>query len=352
MYFCGKYSNMLPEFLPCSLSFEDSKSVCINFSIYEKIHDLELQKYEIAIIGVNPTLSDLFRHKFYSLSLDHFRKLSIIDLGNLKDVSDFNVANTVMHLMDLKIIPILIGSSLSHFTQMHLQCSQVLMPHRFALVSDNMSRIDDLLISHSMFLKEFYSIGIQRHLQTSDSLNSISKILYLSEFRKKLSNIEPFTRNVDAAFFDLNAIRHSDFSASHNSNPSGLFSEEASSICKYFGSGDKTKAIFISSWKTAQDTSGSNELLIAQMVWYFIEGYGLKKTDHSNHKKNLTQYIVEIKNTGIQINFYKSEISGKWWFEEPMIDMDHSNVLIPCTYDEYLNTVQEQVPDRILEYLN
>ena len=88
------------------------------------------------------------------------------------------------------------------------------------------------------------------------------------------------------------------------------------------------------------------------MIWYFIEGYGLKKTDHSNHKKNLTQYIVEIKNTGIQINFYKSEISGKWWFEEPIIDMDHSNVLIPCTYDEYLNTVQEQVPDRILEYLN
>ena len=75
MYFCEKYSNMLPEFLPCSLSFEDSKSARINFSNHEKINDLELQKYEIAIIGLNPILSDLFRHKFYSLSLDHFRML-------------------------------------------------------------------------------------------------------------------------------------------------------------------------------------------------------------------------------------------------------------------------------------
>lgn len=155
------------------------------------MHDLELQKYEIALIGVNPVLSDLFRDKFYSLSLDHFRKLTIVDLGNLKDVSDSNVAATVMYLMDLKIIPILIGSRHSHFTQLHLQCSQVLMPHRFALVSDNMSKIDDLLISHSMFLKEFYSIGVQRHLQSSDSLHSISKILYLSEFRKNYPILNP-----------------------------------------------------------------------------------------------------------------------------------------------------------------
>ena len=90
-------------------------------------------------------------------------------------------------------------------------------------------------------------------------------------------------------------------------------------------------------------------MLIAQILWYFIEGVNCRIIDDdftniSNFKK--FNVIVE----KYELIFYKSVKTSRWWIVIPNSSIKDTKLdqqsLLPCTHDDYLNANEGIIPER------
>ena len=88
--------------------------------------------------------------------------------------------------------------------------------------------------------------------------------------------------------------------------------------------------------------------LIAQMIWYFIEGVNLRVKDYPFSTKENYQKFTVILEDDDPIIFYKSNKSGRWWIEINVISNNKykRHALIPCTYKDYEEAMNQIIPDR------
>ena len=90
-------------------------------------------------------------------------------------------------------------------------------------------------------------------------------------------------------------------------------------------------------------------MLIAQVIWYFIEGVNFRINDDDfENEKLFKTYKVPI---GEEILiFKKSNKTGRWWIELPFISNVNnklkSRTLLPCTYGDYLSATNQEIPER------
>lgn len=347
MYICIQSFSMIAKILPPPSTFSGKSPI---YSFDGQSFDPE--SFDIAIMGFNSELSNAFRKQFYSLEFESLNHLEIIDLGDTFAMNYDDFASFVIELINKEVFPILIGYPEEFMISLSQKFEQEIKPHSICWVSSQTNPYIAGELDNNVFVKNQYYIGLQRHLSqlpSNRNTGSDSNRLLLSEFRKQNQTTESLTRNTDIFYFNLDSIRNSDFPGS--GNPSGFFAEEIISISKLSGSSDRSLLSIISEWENTTAYSKVNDALVAQMVWYTLEGFGLKLKDKINKLKNLTHYVVEVRNTDIHLDFYKSEVSGKWWIQEPAMDLKDHHKLIPCTYEEYLKTVQEQLPDRLIELI-
>lgn len=301
----------------------------------------------LLLFSCDTVLGEMVRNALNEFTCDYFDANYLSDGGDLMDESDLlKIYDLAMH--QNKTI-VLIGASPDFMSKLQKLWDEQFQPVSISYITDQSSPLQYLDIE-SIYLKEINVIGFQRQ----HSLVSEKFINYfrLGEYRNNPATIEPAIRRSDLIYFNLNAIRSSDSPGSLVKNPSGFYAEEASSISRMAGMSDRLKLFAVSDWNENKDLDKITANLVAQMVWYFWEGCHLKQLDQNLDKNSLTQYLVEIKDLDYIITFYKSEHSGKWWFEEPLIDNEFSNQLIPCSYEEYLATAKDQIPNRILEMIN
>ena len=57
--------------------------------------------------------------------------------------------------------------------------------------------------------------------------------------------------------------------------------------------------------------------ILAQMIWYFIDGYTKRKDEITPDIEHCTKYNVSFEDGKNEIIFYKSQKSGRWWMECP-----------------------------------
>ena len=96
------------------------------------------------------------------------------------------------------------------------------------------------------------------------------------------------------------------------------------------------------------DSNHQTAHLIAQMIWYFIEGVNFRAKDYPfTTKEHYQKFTVMLENDD-PINFYKSNKTGRWWMEINLIKDNKykRHALVPCTYQDYIETTKEQIPDR------
>jgi hypothetical protein len=305
---------------------------------------------KILLFSLDDTLGQSVRTALYSMCPDFFDFNQFADGGNL---SDEELNQKLLHLFELAVDQdktiVFIGSNARLIRTLQEIWNTNYHPLRVSYITDCCAPIQNLDFN-SIYLKECNAIGFQRHF--TQIQNKAINFFRLGEFRTNPSSVEPALRRSEIIYFNLNAVRASDSPGNMKKNPSGFTAEEASAIARSAGSSERLKIFAISAWDPHKDSEQLTSMLVAQMVWYFWEGCNLKKLDENYDRKNLTQYLVEIKNLDYIIRFYKSEKSGKWWFEEPLVDNEFSNQLIPCSYEEYLATVNDQIPERILEMIN
>ena len=136
----------------------------------------------------------------------------------------------------------------------------------------------------------------------------------------------------------------------NGSNPSGLKSEEACQICRYAGINEQMRSFMIYDLNDQLEQCEQSATLMAQMIWYFIDGVCGRMKEYPVISQHMVEYIVTTSVIDAPLKFFKSQISGRWWMADPSNpdSMDH---LVPCTYDEYLAACRDEIPNRIIKFL-
>ena len=102
---------------------------------------------------------------------------------------------------------------------------------------------------------------------------------------------------------------------------------------------------------------GSNDVAYSTF-WYFIEGYYSRKSDFPyKDKHNYRKYIVPmIGNDSIEIVFYKSKKSDRWWMEIPCPEEQQNkyarHLLLPCSIRDYQQALNNEIPERWWTFYN
>ncbi len=309
---------------------------------------------------------DQIRLEFYKLFPGNWTN-ALVDLGNIykgNEVSDthFALIQTLKNLLKKNIIPIIIGGShaLTYanyraYDSLEQMVNLTVVDNKFDLGNNqetinSQSYLSAIILEKPSNLFNFSNIGYQSYFVPQEELDLIDS-LYFDSIRlgeaKKIELAEPMLRDADIVSIDISAIRQADASANNNATPNGFYGDEICAIARYAGISDKVSSFGIYEYNPLLDVQNQTAQLIAQMVWYFIEGVNFRANDYPfGLKENYQKYIVPIEND--DFIFYKSNKSGRWWFEINFNINNNikRNALIPCTYQEYLEATNQEIPNR------
>jgi arginase family enzyme len=348
--------------------------------------ELSKKNFDLAIIGVQEDRSainnsgcafapDYFRQQFYQLYEGSVQS-KMVDLGNIKpgqQISDtyFALRSVVAELVKMDIVPIIIGGSqdLTYaqylaYEELEQKIDLLVVDNRFDLdESENgefeektptsCSYLRSILYHQPNYLFNFSNLGYQTYFVSQDSLGMMDKLFFdvhrLGTFSSDFSLAEPIIRNANMLSFDMASIRSSDAGATMNASPNGFFGDEACRIARYAGMNDKLSSIGFYEFNPAFDKGGQTAMLLAQMVWYFVEGYYNRKKDFPLLPKS--KYIIyraSVNDGETELNFVKSKKTDRWWMQVPYPSNSSGNErfhLVPCNYDDYNTAVKGEMPD-------
>jgi len=338
----------------------------------------DLEHVKIAIFGVQEDRNSennfgcgddlhFIRRKIYELFPGDWHT-EIADLGNVKkgaEVSDtyFAVSNIITSLLKKNIIPIIIGGgqdityvNYRAYDNLEQTVNITTVDSRFDL-----GNVDDELTSQSYLSKiimqepnnlfNYCNVGYQTYFNSQESIQLLDS-LFFDAYRlgvaKELENIEPAFRNADIVSIDMGAVRQSEAPANNNASPNGFYGEEICALSRYAGLSDKVTSFGIYEYNSKLDHNHQTASLIAQMIWYFIEGVNYRVKDYPfSGKENYQKFTVLLEDDDPLV-FYKSNKTGRWWIEINILSDNKykRHALIPCTFKDYTEATKQIIPDR------
>ena len=338
----------------------------------------DLEGAKLAILGVQEDRNSennfgcgedlhLVRKKIYELYPGDW-SAKIVDLGNVKKgakVSDtyFAVSEIITLLLKKNIIPIIIGGG-QDITYVNYRAYDTLEQSVNITTVDSrfdLGTLEDELTSQSYLSKiimqepnnlfNYSNVGYQTYFNSQESIQLLDT-LFFDAYRlgnaKELENIEPAFRNADIVSIDLGAIRQSEAPANNNASPNGFNGEEICAISRYAGLSDKVTSFGIYEYNSKLDVNAQTANLMAQMIWYFIEGVNTRVKDYPfSGKENYQKFTVLLEDDDPLV-FYKSHKTGRWWIEINILSDNKykRHALIPCTYKDYTEATRQKIPDR------
>jgi hypothetical protein len=101
----------------------------------------------------------------------------------------------------------------------------------------------------------------------------------------------------------------------------------------------------------ALDRNGQTAHLLAQMIWYFIDGFYHRQYDHpSAGAENYIRYTVQVTDFDDGIVFYKSKPTERWWMEikcsDNIREKYRRHYIVPCSATDYQTALADEIPDR------
>ncbi len=349
-----------------------------NIEIHSKKSDLpSIDDAQLAIIGVSEDrntidnigsgndLTDIRKHLYQLYMGNWFAKM--IDLGNLekgKTVEDtyFALQEILTTLIKKGVIPIIIGggqdltyANYRAYDKLEQTVNLTVVDSKFDLgnLEDDISSesyLSKIIMEKPNNLFNFSNIGYQTFFNSQEEIELLDKLHFdiyrLGEVANNVKIVEPIMRDSDIVSIDIGAIRRTEAPANNNAVPNGFYGEPICAISRYAGLSDKVSSFGIYEYNSKFDDQDQTAQLIAQIIWYFIEGYNFRTNEYPfTSKQDYKKYIVPIEDT--TINFFKSNKSDRWWME-----VQHENnkflkrTLIPCTYQDYLRAGKQVFPER------
>lgn len=335
----------------------------------------DIDKIKIAIIGIlenrgdksqfeEVNLNDI-RKEFYGLFPGNWQAI-IADLGDIfpgNSIEDtfFATQKVVAKLIKKGIIPIVIGGSqdLTYalyraYDNLEQMVNLVSIDNKFdfgkqeeeATVNSYLTKI---IVDEPNNLFNFTNIGFQTYYNSQEEIDLIEKLFFdayrLGEISNNLVLAEPIFRDADLVSIDLNVVKSSDTGNFITFTPNGFNGKEICGLARYAGISDKVSLFGIFNHFNKKQES----VLIAQIIWYFIEGINYRSNEYPfGSKDSYSKYIVPLEEE--ELIFFKSNKTDRWWIEIPFISGVNNklkkNTLLPCSYEEYLLACNLELPER------
>lgn len=321
-------------------------------------------------VQVEKNDADLFRNDLAKLFAGPSWGFDIYDLGNLlpgNDIKDtyFAIAQVVEELVKKEIIPLVVGGSqdltfaiYKAYQKLEQTVNLVSIDSKFDLGSpdDELAHngfLSPILMHKPCYLFNHSVIGIQMPFVKQSEIDLFEKLYFdtcrLGEFNKDFKIAEPLLRNADIMSLDLQAIRSSDFQGVEYTSPNGFYADQICQIVKYAGISDKLTSLGIFNL-FPKGVSASSKGLVAQIIWYFLDGISQRKGDFPiGSKKEYLKFIVSMESSEDDLIFYKSNKSERWWMEIPYPQRNNSkyerHLMVPCNHSDYQLAMSGELPD-------
>lgn len=329
-------------------------------------------RYSIAIIGIGDnrgngegvSIVDItkIRKAWYALYPGNWN-VNIIDLGDvvagerLEDTY-FLVKSLVADLIKQGVIPVLVGGSQDMTYAMYRAYDALEQSVNLVSVDAKLdlsktegdianSYLTRIILEEPTNLFNFSNIGYQTYFNAQEEIDLIGSLFFeayrVGEISNNIKLAEPILRDADVVSIDMTSVKSSDSGNFDFFNPNGFDGREICALARYGGLSDRVSSFGIFNYNNNKNET----LLIAQMLWYFVEGVNYRSNEYPFvSKASYMKYIVPVDGYDDLI-FYKSDISERWWIEASIETLESERkVLLPCSYEDYESAINQIVPER------
>lgn len=329
-------------------------------------------RYRIAIIGVidnrgfnnDDDIVDIskIRKAFYALFPGNW-STNMIDLGDIlpgEQLQDtyFLLKTLVGDLVKNGVIPIVIGGSQDMtyaiyrgYDKLEQMVNLVSIDAKLDLAKEGSfpaeSFLSRIIMEEPVNLFNFSNIGYQTYFNAQEEIDLIESLYFeayrVGEITKNIKLAEPVLRDADIISIDMGVVKSGDSGNFDFFNPNGFDGKEICSLARYSGLSDRVSSFGIFNYNNNKNET----LLIAQILWYFVEGVNFRSNEYPFvSKESYLKYIVPVEGYDDLI-FFKSDVSERWWVEAPVFfNNTERKVLLPCSYDDYELAISQNVPER------
>ena len=339
----------------------------------------DLEGVKIALFGVledrldenrtgEPFDFNGIRRELYDLYPGNWH-LPMADLGDIQkgeSVEDtfFAVQTAVNECLKKGIIPVILGGSedlvyaqYRAYDGIEQMVNLVNIDSRFDLGDadkpiSNRSYVGRIVVTKPYNLFNYSNLGYQTYFNSQDEIELMERLFFdayrLGEVTGDITVVEPVMRDANLVGLDLGAISGGALGNYRLKSPNGFDGKEICALARYAGISDKVSSFGVYEYNSEFNFPSSN-MLIAQILWYFIEGVNFRKNENTiSAKKEFIRYQVPIDDEILV--FYKSPVSGRWWIEIPFLSPANNKLkrhtLLPCTQGDYLDACNQIIPER------
>ena len=338
----------------------------------------DLDSVKIVIIGIPENRNSVdylgdelnlneIRRSFYNIYPGNWSS-NIADLGNL--ILGENVEQTYGRLISLLsilfekgIIPLIVGGShdllyanYRSYDSFKSTVNIVNIDSNFDLGDsskpiNNLSYLGKIILDEPHNLFNYSNLGFQTYHNSQEEIDLMENLYFesyrLGEVSSNIRLAEPVMRDADIVSIDLKSVRASELSSRQKFSPNGFDGKEICALSRYAGISNKVTSFGIYEYKSSNEDE-ITEMLISQIIWYFIEGVNcrVKDSDFQN-EQDYNKFTVIVDE--YELVFYQNKITSRWWIEiigEGSNNKLKQNTLLPCTHDDYEDAKNGMIPER------
>ncbi len=326
----------------------------------------DLTNIRLALIGIDADAANEVRPHLYSMSAPN-ENLPFADLGNIQKIHPEVMIPLISELIESNIIPIIIGKHRAYtytqymaYQKLNKLVSAVVIDERIPFTFDEAKKEKDFYYLNQILDKKDHSlfnlsmVGFQSHFVDPKAVSMFQEKGYeldrLGRVKYNLEEIEPSLRDADFISFDISAIKYAEAPGTPFPSPSGIFGEEASQLTHFAGMSDKLTSIGFYGYHPDLDQKGQTAQLLAQMIWYFVDGFCKRQADLPMDPNRFTKYQVPVKTSSYDIVFLKSNITERWWMQIPaeVTGNKERHRIVPCSANDYKLACQQEIPERFI----
>lgn len=336
-----------------------------------------MEDVNVAIFGVRENrrsvqktdVPDFFelRKQFYRLYPGNWR-IKLADLGDIEagaTVEDtyFAVQSLVEGLIKQDIIPVIIGGSQDlvyaqyrAYDKLDQMVNLVNIDSKFDLgdaekMMSSESYVGKIVVDKPYNLFNYSAVGYQTYFNSQEEIELMERLFFeayrLGEVTGDIALMEPVFRNANLVSIDLGSIDSASANTDYFNSPNGFSGREICTLARYAGISDKVSSFGVYEYQNQLGALANT--LIAQVVWYFIEGVNYRTNENTiSAKKEFIRYQVPIDDEVLV--FFKSPVSGRWWIEIPFLSNVNTKLkrhtLLPCSEEDYLEACNQIIPER------
>jgi arginase family enzyme len=342
----------------------------------------DLKNVQFAILGIKENRGDEnfigseisfdpYRKALYSLYPGNWN-YKIIDLGDIEKGATaadtrFAAKEVIAALLKKGIAPLVLGggqdlayAQYRAYDGVGNMVNIVNVDAKFDLGNaelpiSNKSYVGKMVVDKPYNLFNYSVLGYQSYFNAPQEIALLDKLFFeafrLGEVCADLTSVEPIMRDADMVTIDITAIKSADLSYKNQESPNGFDGREICAIARYAGISNKVKSFGI--YELDDSTIGPHgAMLVAQMLWYFIEGVNFRIHEGDFEDEQLfTTYKVPVEDE--LLIFKKSNKTERWWIVLPFLSNVNNKLkrgtLLPCTYGEYLGACNQEIPERWLK---